>query len=531
MEEKVIFYIVLLVIIILLIVLAQKIKVAYPILLVLGGLFICFIPDIPRITIDPELIFIIFLPPLLYDAAWSISWKQLWKFRRIVISFAFLVVFFTAFVVGVTAYYLIPGFTLALGFLLGGIVSPPDAVSAGAIFKNVKISKSAQSILEGESLMNDASSLIIFQFALATVMTGKFVWYEALGAFVWMVVGGVGIGLLIAKIFMEVHKKLPTDANIDTALTLVAPYIMYLIAEEFQASGVLAVVSGGLFLSNHRHQFLNSSSRLRSINVWESLSFLLNGIVFMIIGLDLPQIISELGSVKLSAAMWYGVLITGVLIAVRFISSYAAVITTLVMRNFITVADARNPGWQAPILFGWSGMRGVVSLAAALSVPMYLSDGSAFPQRSLILFITFVVILLTLVIQGLTLPILIKKLKLSALSNSDIQESSLSDRIFNEMITDTIKHLDGHYGHKIAQYPQLMHMVQTLDKKNHEIENVCKVQQTKNIYVDLLDFQRNWLIKKNSENPDIDEDIFRKQFMRIDLEEERLKYSSFVNPD
>jgi len=526
MEEKFIFYLALVVIIVLLIILAQKIKVAYPILLVLGGLGISFIPGIPMITIDPELIFIIFLPPLLYEAAWSISWKQLWKWRRIVSSFAFLVVFFTAFSVGIAAYYLIPGFTLALGFLLGGIVSPPDAVSAGSILKNVKISKSSSAILEGESLLNDASSLIIFQFALVAVMTGKFVWYEAIGSFFWMVIGGVGIGLLIGKIFMEVHKKLPTDANIDTVLTLVAPYIMYLAAEEVHASGVLAVVSGGLYLSNNRHKFLSSSSRLRSINVWQSLGFILNGIVFMIIGLDLPQIITELGDISISSAIWYGVLITGVLILVRFISAYAAVITTIIARNFITVAEARNPGWKVPIFFGWSGMRGVVSLAAALSIPVIMDNGQLFPQRNLILFITFVVILLTLVVQGLTLPFIIKKLNLPNFDDL-IPEEKVSSDLFKEMTLETLNYLKGNYGEKIENYPYVMNMVSKWEKKHEEIENICRYNKSKNVYLELLEFQRNWLVSKNMENKDLDEEVVRKHFMRLDLEEERLNYSSF----
>ena len=183
---------------------------------------------------------------------------------------------------------------------------------------------------------------------------------------------------------------------------------MYLLAEEVHASGVLSVVSGGLFLSYNQHKFLSSSSRLRAISVWNCLGFILNGAVFMMIGLDLPQIIAELGDISISKAIGYGVLITGVVILVRFISSYAAVIVTFIARNFVTVAASKNHGWGFPIFFGWSGMRGVISLAAALSIPVYLDNGELFPQRSLILFITFIVILLTLVVQGLTLPYLIK---------------------------------------------------------------------------------------------------------------------------
>lgn len=526
MEEKFTFYLILAVLITLLIILAKKIRIAYPILLVLAGLAVSFIPSVPIITIDPQLIFIIFLPPLLYESAWNISWKELWKWRRIISSFAFLVVFFTAFAVGVTAWYFIPGFTLALGLLLGGIVSPPDAVSVGAILKNVKIPKSSAAILEGESLLNDASSLIIFHFAIAAIMTGHFVWYEALGSFLWMVIGGVGIGILIGKIFMEVHKKLETDVNIDTILTLIAPYIMYLAAEETHASGVLSVVSGGLFLSYNQHKFLSSSSRLRAISVWNCLGFILNGTVFMMIGLDLPQIIAELENVSISKAIGYGVLVTGVVILVRFISSYAAVIATFIARKFTTVAAAQNHGWQFPVFFGWSGMRGVVSLAAALSIPVYMDNGQLFPERSLILFVTFVVILLTLVVQGLTLPYLIKKLKLPADEN-EMSEEHISANLFKEMTAETLHYLQEKYGDKIQDYPHVMKMVAKWEKKYNDVENVCRTIPSKNLYIDLLEFQRRWLLKKNSESKDLDEDVIKKHLMRLDLEEERLKYSSF----
>jgi NhaP-type Na+/H+ or K+/H+ antiporter len=192
---------------------ANKLKIAYPILLVVAGLLIGFIPGLPMVRIDPDLIFFIFLPPLLFEASWTISFKEMKKWWRIIGSFAFLVVFFTASSVAVIAHHFIPGFTIALGFLLGGIVSPPDAVSTGAITKFVKIPKGTSAILEGESLLNDASSLIIFRFALVAVGTGQFIWQEAALSFFWMVVGGTGIGLLLAWIFIQAHKRLPLDVQ------------------------------------------------------------------------------------------------------------------------------------------------------------------------------------------------------------------------------------------------------------------------------------------------------------------------------
>jgi Na+/H+ antiporter len=518
------FYLTLILVIVLLIMLANKIKVAYPVLLVIAGLLISFMPGIPVLHIEPELLFIIFLPPLLYEAAWTISWKELWHWRRIIGSFAFIVVFFTALSVAFIANTFIPGFSLALGFLLGGIVSPPDAVSAGAILKFVKVPKRMSSILEGESLLNDASSLIIFRFAAVAVATGQFIWYKAALSFGWMVLGGIGIGLLIGWIFMKAHKYLPTDTNMDIILTIVTPYIMYIAAEEAHSSGVLAVVSGGLFLSNKRHRFLSSASRLRGVNVWESLVFVLNGLVFLLIGLDLPQITEGLKQegISFSSAIGYGLLITAVLIIVRFIAAYGAVLTTLIMRNFIKVADP-NPGYKAPFVMGWTGMRGVVSLAAALSIPVQLSDGTPFPERNLILFITFIVILTTLLLQGLTLPALIRKIKLPDYGDHPPEEEADS-QIRRELAQHSLLHLTSNYSDQMGKHSMLQQLADKWKGKSRENTDPVLSEESKIIYLELLEMQRQWLLKKNHEDPHFDEDLIRKHLRQIDIEEEKLRF-------
>lgn len=523
MFENFPYYLVIIVTILLLIMLANKIKVAYPILLVLAGLAISFIPKVPIIEIEPELIFLIFLPPLLYEAAWAVSWKELWRFRRIITSFAFVVVFLSALSVALAANYFIPGFSLALGFLLGGIVSPPDAVSAGAILKFVKVPKTISSVLEGESLLNDASSLIIFRFAMISAATGQFIWYKAALNFSWMVFGGLGIGLLIGLIFMKAHKYLPTDANSDIVLSLITPYVMYLSAEELHSSGVLAVVSGGLLLSNNRHRFLSSKSRLQGINVWESFCFILNGLVFMLIGLDLPQITSGLQDVSILTAVGYGILITFVLIVSRILSAYGAVVVTRIASKFITVADNRNPGFKVPFILGWTGMRGVVSLAAALSIPVHFDDGSDFPQRNLILFITFIVILLTLLIQGLTLPYFIKKIQFSTFDET-LTDDELSSILQRELDQSTLNYLQSHYSDKKENNIKLPLEQLILKWENHKSGNKKIEKDLKNIYLDLLNFQRQWLINKNKEDQFLDESIIRKQMHYLDIEEEKLRY-------
>jgi CPA1 family monovalent cation:H+ antiporter len=517
------FYVGLVFVIVLLILLAKRLKIAYPVLLVIGGLVISFIPGIPLLHIDPDLIFVIFLPPLLYEAAWSISWKELWRWRRIVGSFAFVVVFLTALSVALVANHFIPGFSLALGFLLGGIVSPPDAVSAGAIMRFVKVPTRMASILEGESLLNDASSLIIFRFAMIAVATGQFIWYKAAFSFSWMVVGGIGVGLLVGWIFMKLHKVLHSDANTDIVLTIVTPYVMYIAAEELHSSGVLAVVAGGLFLSGKNHLFLSSASRVRGFNFWENLTFVLNGLVFMFIGLDLPEIVGGLGSVSLSSAIGYGLLISAVLIFGRIVAAYGAVVVTIIMKNFITVADARSPGVKGPLVIGWAGMRGVVSLAAALSIPVQLTDGTAFPQRDLVLFITFVVILCTLVVQGLTLPPLIRKLKLVD-PDATMSQEDIETLIRKQLADEALHHLE----HKYAELLKTDHTLQQLARKwessSVDSDGAIMTAAGKTVYRDILHHQMKWLRAKNRQELTLNEEIIRKYLRYLDLEEEKLEF-------
>lgn len=503
---------------------ATKLKIAYPILLVMAGLLVSFIPGLPVVKIDPDLIFFIFLPPLLFEAAWSISFKEMKKWWRIIGSFAFLVVFFTALSVALITHYYIPAFTLALGFLLGGIVSPPDAVSTGAITKFVKIPKSTKTVLEGESLLNDASSLIIFRFAMVAVGTGQFVWHEALLSFLWMVIGGVGIGVLLSWIFMQAHKYLPTDASSDVALTLIEPYFLYWIAEQSHASGVLAVVSGGLFMSTRRLAFLNSSSRIQGYGVWESFIFILNGIVFLIIGLELPEIVNGLRSegTPLGTAINYSLLVVVTLIAARIISSYVAMAATIIFRPSVAPrAPSARIRFIMPLLLGWTGMRGVVSLAAALAIPVTL-NGVAFPGRNLILFITFVVILLTLVVQGLTLPYFIKRIWGKDDTFKDEAEELTRRKMKQGLKQHVYEFLKSKYDNELHGHADMEKFLKHWEERTKATDDSWMNEKTKVIFVELLEIQRQYLIEFNKD-PKVDEEIIRQQLYQLDLEEERLK--------
>ena len=522
-------YIYIILIILALVMLANKLRLAYPIVLVLGGLALSFSTSFSKITIDPELVFFIFLPPLLYEAAWQVSWKELWRWRRVIISFAFPIVIITSCVVAYVSKMLIPGFTLALGFLLGGIISPPDAVSASTIMRQVKVSKSLLSIAEGESLLNDASSLIVFRFALIAVITGQFNMQQATISFSLVVVMGTLIGLLIGFIFYGINRWLPTTSSIEIVLSLVAPYCMYFFAEHFHFSGVLAVVSGSLFLSVKRQRMLTYRGRIEGINVWSVLGFVLNGVIFLLIGLQLPSIVKQLGDdISLPKAIWYGLAISGVLIVARLICTLGASVFTRFASHFITVADD-SPGWRSPIVLGWAGMRGVVSLAAALSIPLLVSEGHPFPYRNLILFITFIVILVTLVFQGLTLPWVIRTVKPED-RYTLIPERKQEVIIQKKLALYSIQFLEEKYGknwpsneHLGNLYARLKIDLKFFDQDADSIDftdNALKSFQL--VYLEMLEHQRQLLYKMNHK-AEFDEELIRKYLSLIDLEEIKVR--------
>lgn len=530
MQHLIFEYIYLILIILVLVMIAFKIHLAYPIVLVLGGLALSSTTRFSEITINPELAFFIFLPPLLYDAAWKVSWKEFWKFRRVIISFAFPIVILTSCVIAFVSHALIPGFTLALGFLLGGIISPPDAIASTAIMREqAEVPKTLVSVAEGESLLNDASSLIVFRFALAAVITGQFQFQQAAISFVSVVIMGALIGLLVGGLFYAFHRWLPTTPSIEIVLTLVTPYCMYYFAEYFHFSGVLAVVCGGLFLSSRRHSILTYESRIQGVNVWTVFGFVLNGFIFLLIGLQLPSIVKQMRDISLVKAIGYGLAISLVLIITRLVCTLGTGPFTRFMSRFITVADP-NPGWRGPLVLGWAGMRGVVSLAAALSIPLYINEGQPFPYRNLILFITFIVILVTLVFQGLTLPWVIRKVKLEDKSNSAPKPEQ--EIFIQRKIADgSLQFLEEKYGEERSMNEHLNVFFEKLKIDvnffNQEFEeiNTTKGDPLKNyqrIYLELLEHQRE-LLNEMNRSADYDEELIRKYFSLIDIEEFRIR--------
>lgn len=517
--------------VIVLVIIGQKIKVSYPIFLVISGLLISFVPGIPHFRIDPELIFLLFLPPILYEAAWYTSWHDFWKWKRPISLLAFGLVFFTSTVVAFVTQSLIPGFTLALGFLLGGIIAPPDAVAATSVLKGIKIPKRTITILEGESLVNDASSLIVFKFALVAVITGFFSKEEAISDFFLLAIMGIIIGLAVAVVIYLIHYYLPTTASIDTALTLITPYIMFILAEHFHYSGVLAVVSGGLFLSYNSHKMLTHQSRIQATNVWHTLIFIINGIIFILIGLELPVVMENMTEITVQDGIIYGIIISLIIIAIRFIWTYIIAFVPRAMFKSIREKE-KSPGWKSPFIISFAAMRGVVSLAAALSIPVLLPSGEGFPHRSTILFVTFVVILITLVGQGLLLPLVIKLIKIDEIDPilpEEEQETQIQLRLnqmalkeLNNIITteypdnELLQNLKHQLENDIENGQEKMNSFETNENCVQELSEFYHIQKK------LLQLQRFELVKIRKEKIFSDE-VIRKQANLLDLNEAKLE--------
>jgi Na+/H+ antiporter len=387
--------------------LARKLSMPYPILFVLGGLALSLIPKLPSVRLDPEMVFLFFLPPLLFPAALFTSWRDFRANLRPISLLAVGLVLFTTVAVALLAHYFM-GLPLAVGFVLGAIVSPPDAIAASAMAEGLNVPRRIVTILEGESLVNDATALVAYRFAVTAVVGGSFSLSHAGGQFVVMSIGGVVIGLLIGWAAEKFHQRVD-DAPIEVTVSLLTPFVAYLMAEQMNLSGVLAVVTAGLYLGWRMPELLSFKTRLQGGPVWEMVEFLLNGFVFILIGLQLPEVLNalEVQAIPVHRLISYALMISVTVILVRILWVFPAIyLPRWILRGHFT----RNPlpRWRHVTIIAWTGMRGVLSLAAALALPLTLQDGAAFPGRDLILFLTFTVILVTLVVQGLSLPPLIR---------------------------------------------------------------------------------------------------------------------------
>jgi Na+/H+ antiporter len=392
----------------LLAVVSRKIEVPYPILLTVAGGLLALVPGLPAIHLEPKLVFDLFLPPLLYPAAVYTSWRD---FRANLRSILPLAIFLVLLTMTATAYlfHALTGLPLAVGFVFGALISPPDAVAALAVTKDLKVPRKIIVILEGESLVNDATSFISFRFAVAAVLTGTFSLGEASAQFLLVAVGGIAVGLATGWLATQVQKRMD-DPPVQTMFSLLTPYVAYFIGEKLHVSGILAVVIAGIYYGWRAPRVLSGRMRLQAVPVWQMVTFILNGILFMLIGLQLPLVIRALPPGSAMSITKLAVLIFLALVVVRFLWLFVA---TYLPRLFSKTFRRKNPApWQQTAFIAWTGMRGADSLAGALAIPFLLADGAPFPGRDLILLVTFCVIFGTLIVQGLTLRPLVRWLRI-----------------------------------------------------------------------------------------------------------------------
>jgi len=504
--------------------LAARIRVPYPVMLVAGGLALGFIPHLPRFSLEPDLIFLLFLPPLLYYPALLTSWRDFRSNLGPISMLAVGLVLFTMVVVALVARVLAPELSWPAAFVLGAIVSPPDAVAATAVLQMMRIPKRIITILEGESLVNDASALVAYRFAVAAASAGAFSILAAGGQFLWVGTGGVVVGYAVGWLAAWLRPRIREQA-VESALSLLTPFFAYLPAEWFGVSGVLAAVTAGILVGRDIPRITSPNQRLRLYGTWDTLVFLLNGVIFILIGLQLPVIVGALKQANHSRAglLFGGALVTVAAILVRLGWVFSA--TYLVRRIFKRLAQ-RDPAppWREVFVVGWVGLRGIVSLAAALALP------HGFPGRDYILFITFCVILGTLVFQGLTLPAVIRVLGLRG-DDVDDREEVIARReathaalarlealsILGEATDQMIDRIRGRYRERL----QVIEAFETTGTADEEAKCVSDEQVRRQA----LTAEREMLILLRDDGT-ISDDVLRKVQHELDLDEARLSAES-----
>jgi CPA1 family monovalent cation:H+ antiporter len=410
---------------------ARRLRLPRAAALILGGIGIALIPGTPELEIDPELVLVLFLPPLLMSSAWFTSWRDFRADLRIILQLAVGAVFFTTLIVGVVAHLVIPGLPWSACFALGAIVSPPDSVAAKAVLQKVALPHRIIVLLEGESLVNDASGLVLLRFAVAAALTGTFSIGDATISFVTVAIGGLLVGIVFAFVAMFVIKRIK-EIDLAIAFTFLVAWISYIAAEKLHVSGVLATVACGMILGWKQHELFDAALRTRATAAWSVVVFVLESLVFILIGLSLRGVLQRLGGTDALTAMAPA---TAAIIATVILARFAWMyLGTYLPRMLSPKLDARDPAppWTVPFVMSWAGLRGVVSLAAALSLP------EDFAGRDMILAITFAVILVTVLIQGSTLALLVRLLlrgSTTAPHHSRLSEAQARARVAEAQFT------------------------------------------------------------------------------------------------
>jgi Na+/H+ antiporter len=420
--------------------LARRVNIAPAILLLLAGIALAFVPGMPTLELPPQLVLLLVLPPLIYSASVAMSWREFKHNLRPIILLAVGCVIFTAFAVAAATHYLI-GLPWDVGFLLGAIVAPPDAVAPLAIARRLGIPRRILVVLEGEGLANDATALILYRFALVAILSGTFSLSQATGAFAAIVIGEVLFGVAVG--WLSLHARhWARDTQVEITLSLITPYVAYWVPEHFGGSGVIATVACGLYMSWNGPLLISSATRLQGIFFWDLVIYLIEGLLFLLTGFQMRLLYEKSKAFPLDDILFATALVSVIIIVARFAWVYPATYLPRVLSKRLRERDP-SPPWQWVFILSFAGLRGAVSLAAALALPFTLASGEAFPERDLISFVSFGVIFVTLVGLGLSLPSVVRLLGVAQAGRAEhVAEHTSEIAARREALDVALKSLD-----------------------------------------------------------------------------------------
>ena len=507
--------------------LANWLRVPYPIPLVIGGLLLGLVPGIPDIRLNPDLVLLVFLPPLLYASAFFVDLRALRTDARVISLQAIGLVIATAAVVAVIAHELIH-LPWAVSFVLGAIVSPTDPAAATAVMRRVGAPRRMVNILEGESLFNDATALVAYKVAVAAAVGASFSASHTVLEFVVDAAGGIAIGLAVGFLIAEVRKRV-SDVNTELTISLFSAYGAFVPADKLGVSGVLAAVTAGIYLGFRAPEIASPESRMQGFAMWSVLTFLLNATLFILIGLQLPVIVDGLSGQPAGEVIGYAAAVSAAVISIRFVWNF--VLTVLIRAIDRRPSQrARRAGWRNRVVGGWAGMRGAVSLAAALALPVHTHAGAPLPGRSLIQFITFALILVTVVGQGLTLPFLIRRLGVVEDGTEEEHEELRARLVIARAALDRVDELEREEWTRDATVERVRNLYRFRQRRFKaragKIEDADGIEESSFAYQRMMHeiyaAQRQELVRLRNRR-DISADVMRRVEREIDLEESRLE--------
>jgi CPA1 family monovalent cation:H+ antiporter len=500
---------------------AKRLNIAPSILLLVAGFGMALVPGLPEVRLAPELVLLVILPPLIYSAGVSMSWREFRFNLRPVALLAFGCVVFTTCAVAAAAHYLLK-FDWASGFLLGAIVAPPDVVAPLAIARRLGVPRRLMVILEGEGLANDATALILYRFAVVAVSSGAFSLGQAAGTFGAIVVGEIVYGLGVGWLSLRL-RKWAQEPRVEITLSLMTPYLAYWVPEHFGGSGVLATVACGLYVSWVGPRLIPSGTRLQGIFFWDLIVYLIEGLLFLLIGLQSRALFEQAHAFSLRELFIATAWVTLITIAARFIWVFPAI---YLPRWLIPPLARRDPSppWQAPFFLAYTGIRGAVSLAAALAIPYTIANGEPFPHRELILFITFGVIIVTLVGQGMTMPLLVRWLGLAKLGKLE-RKKEIHDELKarKAALLEVTKRLDKaiadhELSDEVAKHLRTRNQARLQVLPPNLVEGLDQVRQTATLKKELIDAERDFIYELLRDGKITDEARRRIEY-ELDLEE------------